>query len=106
MHKIVRSTTPTNRFRLPESLRDKTFELVRVTYRQWGHVPVIVEREFTDFTPVDGVIEVTLTQEETLRFRDSADIDVQLKIKTPDGAVMASKIKRVDVGKILSEELM
>ncbi len=107
MSEIIRGTTPTNRFRLPEELHGIRFALVRITYEQGGRV--LINRELENCLPTDGRIEVTLTQEETLALRDERDVEVQVKFKTLAGTeetVFASKIQRIPVGKSLSEELM
>lgn len=52
----------------------------------------------------DGTaIIVSLSQEETLSFDSSKNVDMQLRATTVDGKVIASGIKRLSVGAILKD---
>lgn len=51
-------------------------------------------------------ISVTLTQEETLSFKSSYPVEVQIKMQTQEGKVFPTTVERVPVTAILDEEVM
>ncbi len=51
-------------------------------------------------------VSLTLTQEETLSFKENIPIEIQGKVYTQDEKVMATSIKKENCERILSEEVM
>lgn len=51
-------------------------------------------------------VSLTLSQEETLSFKENIPIEIQGKVYTQDEKVMATSIKKENCERILSEEVM
>ena len=99
---MIRGTTPTHIFQLP--FEAGTLDEVRVSYAQANKV--IVEKVTKDCTLKENMITVKLTQEETLKFSTMRNVDIQLKVKTNDGTVLATSIMRESVENVLNEEVL
>ena len=95
---MFRGTTPKNIFDV--NLDCTGAELIYITYSQHGKT--IVEKTIEDVTVAEGQITVNLSQEETLRFR-AAPVDIQIRVKFPDGSATASNIINTTVEKILKD---
>lgn len=55
----------------------------------------------------DGAtVSLTLTQEETLSFKENIPIEIQGKVLTTDNKVIPTSIKTDNCGRILNEEVM
>mgnify|MGYP007005321278 CR=1 FL=1 len=53
---------------------------------------------------IDGdMLQVALTQEETLKFMAGAEINVQLRVLSKSGTAYASNIVTVPVGEVLKD---
>ena len=104
---MTRGTTPTHTFTLPDNLKTATFSALYITYAQHG--TTVLEKTLGDVTNNNGVLTCTLTQADTLAFevldqRCGCDkVDVQVRLKTSDGAAMASDIISVPVMDILKD---
>lgn len=101
MISMIRGTTPTHIFELP--FQAKILDEVKVSYAQAKEV--VVEKDTEDCTLEENTITVKLTQEETLRFSPIGNVDVQLKVKTSDSTVLATRAMRVNIEDILNEEV-
>ena len=80
-------TTPTHTFTIPEEIAQVASK-VRVIYAQ-GHWIVVtkdVER------PIENKIVVRLTQEETLLFKNTMPVNIQLRILTETDDALTSDI--------------
>lgn len=100
---MVRSTTPTHIFTLPFSV--DSINEIWITYSQANKI--ITERRKTDIEiSGENNIVVTLTQQETRLFDDNVPADIQIKVLTHFGEVLASQIQRVSVDEILNDEVM
>ena len=101
---MTRGTTPTHTFTLPPQYTNTIFSSLFVTYKQND---VIVEKELNDtgVTRTGCLITVKLSQSETLKFsaNNLEQAKVQLRAKTNDGTVLASKIMFVPIEDILKE---
>ena len=104
---MTRGTTPTHTFTLPDNLKTATISALYITYAQHGET--VLEKTLDDVTNNNGVLTCTLTQADTLAF-DVLDqrckhdtVDVQVRLKTSDGAVMASDIMPVPIRDILKD---
>ena len=51
-------------------------------------------------------VSITLTQEETLSFKENIPIEIQGKVYTTDNKVLATSIKKDNCERILCEEVM
>jgi hypothetical protein len=99
---MIRGTTPTHIFTLPfdtSILKD-----VRITYAQ-SNKPIF-EKNIEDCTLNGNELSVKLTQEDTLYLDHRRLVEIQLKVITQDGTVMASHVKRKDIGEVLNEEVL
>lgn len=94
-----RGTTPTNTFGSDTDLREA--EAIYITYKQAGKT--IIERELPDITVEEKTLEVTLTQEETLRFNSQQKVEIQVRAKFPGGRAIGSNIVETTVGRILKD---
>lgn len=99
---MIRGTTPTHTFRL--SIDTNTITELRITYVQLGKT--VVEKTEKDVTMGEKSISLTLTQEESLEFRAGSAVEVQLKVLTNVGTVLASPVISLNVDKILNTEVL
>ena len=104
---MTRGTTPTHTFTLPDNLKTATISTLYITYAQHG--TTVLEKTLDDVTNNNGVLTCTLTQADTLAF-DVLDqrckhdtVEVQVRMKTSDGAVMASNIISIPIMDILKD---
>lgn len=99
---MIRGTTPTHTFRL--SIDANTITELRITYVQLGKT--VVEKTEKDVKMGEKSISLTLTQEESLEFRAGSAVEVQLKVLTNVGTVLASPVISLNVDKILNTEVL
>lgn len=95
-----RGTTPTHLFKLPKEMASISPSKIYVTYAQ--DKKVVLEKDINSLFFEDGVISVTLTQEETLKFKDG-DTEIQIRIKDVNDSAYTSFIISVPVHRILKE---
>ena len=96
---MIKGSAPTHRFTIPATMLALGIAAVEVTYSQHGNI-VLVKRG-NQCKLVDNVVEVPLTQEDTLLFSESGalnDVKMQLRIRTNSGTVATSNVMytRVD----------
>lgn len=99
---MIRGSTPTHIFRLPISTG--TLTQIRITYEQFSKT--VLEKTEKDVILDENEIRVKLTQEDTLLFRSNVSVQLQLKVLTVDGIVLASPVKDLPVERILNEEVL
>lgn len=99
---MIRGTTPTHTFRL--SIETSSIIEVRITYVQLGKT--VIEKTEQDVRMGEKSISLTLTQEESLEFRAGSEVEVQLKVLTNVGTVLASPVISLNVDKILNTEVL
>lgn len=75
---------------------------IQVVIRQNGY---IITKENEDLYIEDGKIQVTLSQEETLKF-NTGTCNIQLRILTNDDVAVASQIYQVKIFEILNKEVI
>lgn len=97
---MIRGTTPYFGFSLP--LPYDQIDAGFITFSQNG--TVVLDRENDTWIVEDRKASIHLTQEETLSFNADAAVEIQLAIKTTDGEVMRSNIKRTTAERILKNE--
>ena len=93
-----RGTTPKNTFLTSIDLTSA--EVMYITYSQKG--VTVIEKSLPDITVTADKLEVTLTQEDTLKFDAQQKLEIQIRAKL-DGEAIASDIIETTVGKILKE---
>lgn len=99
---MIRGTTPTHIFKIPFDTAN--LKEVRIFYAQ--NKKVIVEKTTENCVMEENKITVKLTQEETLRFSHMKNTEIQLKVMTTDGTVMATHPLQVHVCEILKDEVL
>lgn len=97
-----RGTSPTHVFHT--SVETSRMDAVRIIYAQHGR-KVLVKTE-TDCNFNDKSVEVTLTQNETLRFECGTPCMVQIRALLTDGKAVSSPIFEEPVEGTLDEEVM
>ena len=104
---MTRGTTPTHTFTLPDNLKTATISALYITYAQHG--TTVLEKTLSDVTINGGAIICTLTQADTLKFEvldqhcGCDKVAIQVRMKTSDGAAMASDIMRIPVQDVLKD---
>lgn len=104
---MIRGTTPTYTFSL--SIDPLAIKSIWITFKQ--EMKLEEDRILTK-TMDDGVtyngekVSLTLTQEETLSFKENIPIEIQGKVLTTDNKVIPTSIKTDNCGRILNEEVM
>jgi hypothetical protein len=99
---MIQGTTPTHQFTIP--MDATVVQMVRVVYAQKDKVLLVKEG---DECRVEGnVIEVKLSQEETLLFDEFSSVQIQVRVLTTAGDALASDLIRVPCGAILDKEVL
>lgn len=95
-----RGTNPLLTFELPEPI---TISALYITFQQNG--TTVLEKTLTDaeYNAETGVINLPLTQEDTLLFSDTVPMWVQIRLRDNLGNAVASEPMRVDVGEIYKD---
>lgn len=93
-----RGTTPTNIFRTDVDLTNAS--VLFITYKQ--HDKVVLEKTIDDVSIHGEMVEVRLSQRETLLFSEGI-VTIQIRAKFQDGSVIASSLIRTNAREILKE---
>ncbi len=97
---MIRGSTPTHTFNC--KLEPDLIHKVRVLYAQ--NNVCVLKKEDEDCEKDGQTIVVKLTQEDTLTFKEGK-VEIQLRVLTPTGESIPSKIHTVDVSKLLENEV-
>jgi hypothetical protein len=100
---MIRGTTPTHTFNIPfdTSLVDE----VKITYAQEDEI--VLTKGTSDCVLDGSTIQVTLSQEDTFKFdQNKFSVQIQLRILTKSGEVLASIIEHVGLSKCLDDEVL
>lgn len=95
---MTRGTTPTLSFCLP--IAASTITKLSIMIRQFSGPQI--EKTLDDVVKDGHIITATLTEEETLQFRPSRSVEIQLRVGVGDTR-MASQIWTVPVERILKD---
>lgn len=95
---MYRGTTPTNIFRTDVDLTNAS--VLFITYKQNGKV--VLEKTIDDVSIHGEMVEVRLSQRETLLFSEGI-VTIQIRAKFQDGSVIASSLIRTNAREILKE---
>ena len=99
---MKRGTTPTHKFILPFSV--DVVDEVEVTYCQKGEE---VLRKLAEECSMEGnSVELKLTQDETFRFNEGVNVEIQMRVLTNGGDCLASDIFAVGCKRCLSCEVL
>lgn len=99
---MIQGTTPTHKFNIP--MDASIIKSVRITYAQQGKV--LLTKESEDCHINGNVIELKLTQEETLLFDEFSSVQIQVRVLTAGGDALASELIRVPCGAILDKVVL
>ena len=94
---MIRGTTPTHIFTTDIDLRGAA--VLFLTYKQ--NQAKVLEKNIEDVTIEEDKITVTLTQQETLMFNTTMRVEMQIRVRFPDGSALASDIMHAPVERIL-----
>ena len=97
-----RGTTPTISITV-KGLSDIQINKAYLTLKQRG---TVVEKTEADMEIDGDMLQVALTQEETLKFMARAEINVQLRVLSTNNTAYASNIVTVPVEAILKEGMI
>lgn len=97
-----RGTTPTHTFTIPFDAEQ--IKSVRVVYAQTGQV--VLAKETEACTLNGNTVTLKLTQEESLRFHDMKNVEIQLRVLLHDGNALTSDIVSVYVSRCLDDEVI
>lgn len=97
-----RGTTPTHIFKTKVDLTQASEMFI--TYKQNSEVKV--EKAIGDITIEEEQLTTTLTQAETLTFSTLGPVEIQVRVKFPDGKALASNIIKRPAGAILKEGII
>lgn len=99
---MIKGTTPTHTFILPFDVAN--IKQCKVTYAQ--NDSEVLSKNAVDCTLTENKIIVELTQEDTLKFDASQNVQIQLRVLTQEDKALASKIAVRPVYKVLNNEVM
>lgn len=97
---MIRGTTPTFTFNLPCAVN--MIQNLYITFED-KEGEIVLEKALADCTASESSVSVTLSQEETLRFKERTQIRLQVRALTTEGDAVASKIHKISVKEILKE---
>ncbi len=98
----MRGTTPTFTFNLP--IEVSTIKTLYITILgSGGNTMHVVEKTLADCTKTENSVAVTLTQEETLGFVESATVEIQLRGVDVTGNAFKSQVFETTAERILKD---
>ena len=97
-----RLTTPEHKFTL--QIDPSVINKIRITYAQ--NNVIVLTKEGNDVSIDDNIAKVKLTQEETKKFTAGKEAEIQVRVLTLGNDALASDIIKVDVKKVLDDEVM
>ena len=99
---ISRGTNPPLTFTIPESaFCADDIEILHIAFCQ--NRQLVLEKRLEDCILAGQTITVPLSETETLRLNDRAELEMQIRAKLKDGQKKASRIMRTEVGRILKD---
>lgn len=105
---MITGTTPKHTFELllesGEPLNVTQIKDLRITYNQNGRTILIKKKE--DCLLYDNTISVQLTQEETLKFFNNGQIEIEIKIITINNSVVINPTINIPVFQCLNKEVL
>ncbi len=97
-----RLTTPEHKFTL--QIDPSVIGKIRITYAQ--NNAIVLTKEGNAVSLDGNVAKVKLTQEETKKFAADKEVEIQVRVLTLGNDALASDIIKVDVKKVLDDEVM
>ena len=96
---MIRGTTPTLEFVLPFAVTSA--DKIWITFSQKGKEVFTIETQ--DCKINETVIQVVLTQQQTLKLLSETTLEIQIRLLTDTGVAMASQIILTTVQRILKD---
>ena len=104
---IYRGTTPKHLFYFPYA--ENTISVLKITYFQQGEVIFTKEKQDVTFNAEDEIIELRLSQEDTLKFKKYKWLDrakdslvlIQIRFKKTNNECWVSEVMEDRVGDVL-----
>ena len=100
---MIRASTPTHYFTIPEEFVNQIDKLL-ITYSQ--NDKIVLEKTEQDVDFDSNMVYYTLKQEETNLFREDEIVEIQLRIKTIHGNVIATNIYKIPCKRVLNDEVL
>ena len=97
-----RGTTPTHQFVLP--FNTELITAAEITYCQGDQI--ILQKTEEDCVMQETLVSITLSQQDTFKFKENTNVDIQIRVRDKNGTVFASDIMRVSCQSCLSEEVL
>ena len=101
-YQIQQGSTPTHEFELP--FPTNLVSNIVVTYEQDDSI--IIEKKGDEVIRDGYSVKVSLTQQDTLKFKSDKIVKIQLKVKTIEGNVIPSDIIYRGVSEVLNKEIL
>ena len=95
-----RGTTPTNTFSLPDEISVDDFNVIFLTYSQYGRI--VCEVGMDRMSIAGHTIQIVLTQAETLQFVPGA-VQIQMRGRMKDGRAIASNVITTTAKEVLKD---
>jgi hypothetical protein len=95
-----RGTTPTNTFSLPDEISVDDFNVIFLTYSQYGRI--VFEVGMDRMSIAGHTIQIVLTQAETLQFVPGA-VQIQMRGRMKDGRAIASNVITTTAKEVLKD---
>ena len=104
---MIRGTTPTITMKLPSKVSVSDIATAMVSIQQVGRKEKI-DKNLSEMTtdPTNNLLMVKLSQEETLSLFAQKTTNLQLKVKTSDGTVLATYPMPIAVVDTINEEVI
>lgn len=99
MASTIRGTTPTLVFNLP--FLASTVKYCEVYFAQEDNL--LLTKTYSDCTLSEKKLQLTLSQEDTLKFDDEQRLQIQIRFVFNDDSVNATSIIKAKIGKILKD---
>lgn len=95
-------STPKHTFTLP--FETDLIQELKITYSQ--NKKIILEKHLADCEVDKNSVSYKLTQEETFLFTDNVNVELQVRVLTTTGDVLASNIRIVTAERCLDGEVL
>lgn len=99
---MIRGSTPTHIFTLPFGA--ETVKTIEITYAQ--NEKVKLQKANADCVLEGNTVSIKLTQEDTFKFDEKPLVEIQIRVLTLGGDVIASDIMYTTVKRCLSDEVL
>ena len=96
-------TTPTHTFEMPTTMVGN-IKSVEIIYSQKNNI--VLRKSTEDITINDNLVSVTLTQEDTFKFADGVNAEIQVRVLDKADNAFVSNIMCVSCDRCLTDEVL